>query len=554
MMPSRTICSTRGRDAKPFLLHRAMRLSLLILCCFLLCHGLVHAQTPPQTPKAEEVPQVNLKLDGKGKGEKGESPGVFIVVGDKRKSLEIIANLPKLGGKVKLTLSTGLALYGSENGNDKITEHTYGWSEHTYEWNVGDPALKKTMYVAGTSGSASVGDKRCTATWSGDSDSAVVTVVSVSIIPYTPITKYIGPMAIPEAQHQANGVGIRRNGDSDNGNAKVRDRAVSRVIPNENDLIKTVILLSPEGENGIKYVLHQENNSVAFWINQDKGSQYIIPPEGKRIISGGTLWAEWNTVRKDDSDERCRFLIEAFDANRSFSIKKEIVYRPFTSVTAAFVGENQTPGDPKGSPGMNDWVIEELRKGRDVHVWDDGFDAVYYGGFYGDCNKYGEGAAFNEICNAINNRGVTKVALVGYSHGGGSVYNQAWRMRYDGITSNDPRYRAPPQKIEKDYSLAFTSYVDAIQNSNSANFLSESRRPFKSEFHFNQYQTNKLGSMFLGGSQTKPLDEEGKYGGPTENFRPYLKTTHRSIMKDTDVQKNLSDNFEKRIPRHQEKK
>ncbi|MDO4588045.1 MAG: hypothetical protein Q4C95_12250 [Planctomycetia bacterium] len=82
------------------------------------------------------------------------------------------------------------------------------------------------------------------------------------------------------------------------------------------------------------------------------------------------------------------------------------------------------------------------------------------------------------MVDLTNGCGVTEVALVGYSHGGGSVYNLAWRMYWDG---QDPGlfYDPLPDRITKAYTLAFTSYIDAVANTTSADFYSENRRPLE---------------------------------------------------------------------------
>ena len=85
--------------------------------------------------------------------------------------------------------------------------------------------------------------------------------------------------------------------------------------------------------------------------------------------------------------------------------------------------------------------------------------------------------------NAVNYQGVSSVALVGYSHGGGTVYNLAYRMYYDGQNGN-------LQKITNSYDLDFTSYIDAISNSSNANPLALDELPLGTQFHVNQYETN----------------------------------------------------------------
>jgi hypothetical protein len=168
---------------------------------------------------------------------------------------------------------------------------------------------------------------------------------------------------------------------------------------------------------------------------------------------------------------------------------EELVYRPFHSFTVAFVGETQQAGDAKNSPAVNTWVIQKLLNGYDVHVWDDGHDW-----FQSDnCDEWGAEPALNEVANAINNQGIASIAILGYSHGGGSTYNLAWRMYYDGKKSNSVFYQNLPRLIFKNYTLTFTSYIDAVPNASSVNGgLGDSleKPPLGSRFHTNQYETN----------------------------------------------------------------
>jgi hypothetical protein len=185
---------------------------------------------------------------------------------------------------------------------------------------------------------------------------------------------------------------------------------------------------------------------------------------------------------------------------------EELVYRPFNSFTVAFVGENENAGDPVQAPGVNNWVIQELLNGYDVHVYDDGYDM--YGNPTVDCSKWGEGNAFNEVANAINNQGIASIAILGYSHGGGSTYNLAWRMFYDGKKSNSVFYQNLPRLIFKNYTLTFTSYIDAVPNAFSLNGgLGDSleERPVGSRFHTNQYETN---SRFVQGCSVPGSDDD----------------------------------------------
>ena len=156
---------------------------------------------------------------------------------------------------------------------------------------------------------------------------------------------------------------------------------------------------------------------------------------------------------------------------------EELVYRPFDSVTCAMVGEFQTAGLVDAERGTNLWVRDMLLDGYDVHVWDDGHD--WFGG--DDADEWGRGPAHDTIVNAVNHHGQSQIALVGYSHGGGAVYNVAWRVNNNFADTNG-------NTIIKPFSFVFTGYIDAVSNSNFLNFYSEDRRPPASNYHLNQYQ------------------------------------------------------------------
>lgn len=120
----------------------------------------------------------DLKLDGKSEEEEETSPGVLIGCNGGRKALKLTAKPKELGGKVKLTLSAGLKLYENATGGNPISIPADGWSPQQLE--------EKTYYVGGISGSASMGDQKCEATWEGDNfttitDKAVATVIEVDI-------------------------------------------------------------------------------------------------------------------------------------------------------------------------------------------------------------------------------------------------------------------------------------------------------------------------------------------------------------------------------------
>ena len=111
-----------------------------------------------------------------------------------------------------------------------------------------------------------------------------------------------------------------------------------------------------------------------------------------------------------------------------------------------------------------DWSIDQYRnRGYDVHVYDEA-----------DWFAPAGAVPYQEIVSAVNDRDVTQVALVGYSHGGGSVYRIS-------------EYLSQSNEIQKPYTIPLTGYIDAIAQPATLPLRS---RPLGSLFHINQFQLN----------------------------------------------------------------
>ena len=157
----------------------------------------------------------------------------------------------------------------------------------------------------------------------------------------------------------------------------------------------------------------------------------------------------------------------------------KVHFYPFSSVVVLFEGEFGVPSDPPGG-GISTLALAAYTNGYDVHVYDepDLFETPNT-----------EDAAFAEIDSAVENRGVTAVAIIGYSHGGGSTYNVSVRLDADATAFN----------------LAFTAYIDAISQP-LANMTAENRRPVGSAFHVNYYQVAQGNDfpLYLDGTPSVP--------------------------------------------------
>lgn len=164
-----------------------------------------------------------------------------------------------------------------------------------------------------------------------------------------------------------------------------------------------------------------------------------------------------------------------------------------------------------------------------------------YNNYAIDCYTDGTGRAFDELCAAINYRGQTKVSLIGYSHGGGSVYNLSKRLAYDGIY-NPELNQTFPDRITQNYQLVFTSDIDGITNTFSLSPFSETRFPINSEYHLNQYQRSSYYDTITNITWCWGNELIG-----AENLdRTSLGVVHSTIDENPDVLESLSNRFHAR--------
>jgi hypothetical protein len=95
----------------------------------------------------------------------------------------------------------------------------------------------------------------------------------------------------------------------------------------------------------------------------------------------------------------------------------------------------------------------------------------------------GRGPVYDMIVSAINDRGVSNVAIAGYSHGGGKTFVLSQRLEANLIAASGVT------DIKKPFIVPFTAYVDAIRANDT---IGEVNKPRLSEFHTNQYQENPI--------------------------------------------------------------
>jgi hypothetical protein len=305
--------------------------------------------------------------------------------------------------------------------------------------------------------------------------------VSLAITAYRPLSEAYGApfqrRAVPAAENLSPGVGVRINGDDDNGNG-IADY-FDAPIAGENDLVELTLQVDPApAPGGLEYVLSRSDGAVRVWDDSGKGFAVLDGNDELVLLFGGstrTVWVE--RLAAGDS----LLTLAARPAGGGPAIaSSQVRLFAFTSVVIALGGENQVPSDPPdGNHGIFNIASTLYGLGYDVHMYDE--DVV---------GSSGTGAAYTEVVRAVTARGIGTVAIFGYSHGGGSTHDLSNRLNVDraGIGTFD---------------IVYTAYIDAIRNSSDIDINAETRLPPSTAYHVNYYQRN---DFFLRGNAVAGAD------------------------------------------------
>jgi hypothetical protein len=284
--------------------------------------------------------------------------------------------------------------------------------------------------------------------------------------PFVPTT-----VADADEESAALGPGIRINAPGD-------------VDPaGEDDLIEVEVSVDPPGA---QLALRRSDAALQVWTTRDKlpGTQIPFTDNRSSALPLGpsqaelTVWVEWAEPQHGTAELRVEPLAGTLP-------KDTLVFHTFTSIVIALGGEGQVPSDPADpTAGTFAVAIDLYGRGYDVHMFDED-----------DVAADGTGAVFDEVANAVQNRGVDEIAIFGYSHGGGSTYSLA-----DLLDVSRPALGV--------FEIQFTSYVDAVRNNSDIDVAQELRRPPSSLYHLNQYQHGVF------------LEDFGLDGGPVPDSNP----------------------------------
>jgi len=287
---------------------------------------------------------------------------------------------------------------------------------------------------------------------------------------------------VGEGEETTPGAGVRMNGDDDDADGQV-DRDDGNVAA-ENDLVEIQLTVDPPTPPpGFEYLLSRTNANIRVWSAATKGSEILAPGNSVTLTFASTtrtLWVE------NPSGGAADLIFAARATPSGTVVASDLVhFFPLSSVVIALGGESQVPADPPLEPtnhGTFQLAITLYHMGYDVQMYDE--DVV---------SSTGAGQAYNEVVSAIQKRGISHVAIFGYSHGGGSTTDLAQRLNANRATIGS-------------FSIDFTAYIDGIQNDSDFDLDPETALPPSTAYHANYYEHPGCGFLQLCGAPVSGAD------------------------------------------------
>jgi hypothetical protein len=311
--------------------------------------------------------------------------------------------------------------------------------------------------------------------WLVAEDTVQLSVILVDLNGLRAEMPYFGRDFVPEAEEDQRGIGIRRNGDDDNGNG-VADRLDPTVV-DEDDLIELQVRTSPlaSAGTGLRYVLFR-GPYIRVWESSDKGNGVLTSSANFEQVDLNptaietSLWVEWADMTVPNASVILNLEVWTVSphaaANNRLVATDTLVFYPFRSVVVALTGEQWSTGsDPITDSGV--YTIASTLRDEGYSVWfadEDGVDSS------------GAGDVYDNVVRQIQGNAITQTAVFGHSHGGGSTHDLTMLLNNNRAAIGT-------------FTIPFTGYLDAIGNISNVYVLAETRRP-PTEFHTNIYQTN----------------------------------------------------------------
>ena len=386
-------------------------------------------------------------------------------------------------------------IFGSATGTDEITLEK--------EYTAGEFGSSKTLYIESkpfepTDPPSQTGtlklEYQCQINGNTGKleDVVKVTLLPVKVKVYRPqeVQKAVSwnipreDRVIPQSEIDQRGVGIRVNGDGNDGG-------------NENDLIE--LEFNIDIPDGMKLVVKRASNNVKVY-GEKNATSAILTSGNESVVNQSMLppRSYWIEATDRQALANITFAIRSSGGGNATDIAV-IPFRTFTTVVTALSGETGFGGDPL-THGTYDISLDLYKKGYNIH-------------YYAEKN---EARCIAEMSDQGTKCKVIDAAVFGYSHGGGSTYRVA-------------------KEAPGGLNLKYTGYIDAVTNRWQFTYESEERRPPGSAYHFNYYQTNGV----LNGEPSVPAADLEKDLTAT--------TDHGTIHNDPSVIKDLTDSLETKI-------
>lgn len=254
---------------------------------------------------------------------------------------------------------------------------------------------------------------------------------------------------------------------------------------------------------GVEYYLRRSGPGIRVWRLKERIPPAWIDESDEHRLDDAELRAGVDVFVESTARGSVYLSLEArnhFDGRVLSSVS--IRLNTFSSLVIILGGEGQHPGDYDPADGSRCSSCGLFDLG--YFLYSDGYDAQIFD--EDDVDFDGFGRVFDAIRVAVDNRGISTIAVIGYSHGGGSTLLLSRRLRDD-------------QTIKSPYSLSLSAYVDAIR---SGTVDAETARPFGSQYHLNIYETFTLvlhGSQtFDAGLPTKNIPVTDEWGSDLNHF------------------------------------
>jgi hypothetical protein len=312
-------------------------------------------------------------------------------------------------------------------------------------------------------------------------------------------------------QKLTTGLGVRINRDSDNGTGRV-DALVGgagKAVAGENDLAQLDLRIRAPGSPGYEYQVRSTNPNIRLWADAQKANRLEAgtgwqPLDEQGLRASG--WVEWAGA---DHGEGIVELVVRHRATREEQVIDRVRVHTVTQAVILFTGETAWGGQPQRT--------DMARIARTLVQR--GFDVVL---FEPSDLRSASSAALKDFANKFQAHRITEFALIGHSHGGGAIYQ----------LSEILNRQFPMERVNGQYRLAFTAYLDAIQNSSGLATAAETRYPLNSHRHVNYFQQT-LATVLTGGPVGYPAEDIDP------NTWPGVSVDHESIDGNPTVQADL---------------